>query len=92
MTYGMGRAAAALKEEAMSLRFIGIDPNTPNAGCPSVWVDEVTGDLVFQGSEELDGANRTLIDARSPMLPGERIIRIPNRMRHIVREALEDTA
>ncbi len=76
----------------MALKFVGIDPDTPNSGCPSVWVDEVTGDLIFQGSEELDEANRTLIAARSPILPNERIIRIPNRMRHIVAQALENTA
>ena len=76
----------------MSLRFIGIDPNTPNGGCPSVWVDEATGDFVFQGGEELDEANCALIEARSPLLPGERMIRIPNRMRHIVQQALEDKA
>lgn len=76
----------------MSLKFIGIDPATPNAGCPSVWVDEATGDLILQGSEELDDANRALIVARSRLLPGERIIRIPNRMRHIVAQALENTA
>src|SRR2546421_13074224 len=27
------------KEEPMSLKFIGIDPETPGGGCPSVWVD-----------------------------------------------------
>ncbi len=75
----------------MSLTFIGIDPDTPNSGCPSVWVDEATGDLIFQGSEELDEANRDLITARSRLLPGERIVRIPARMRHIVRQALDNT-
>ena len=76
----------------MSLKFIGIDPETPNAGCPSVWVDDATGDLILQGSEELDEANRSVITARSRLLPGERIIRVPNRMRHIIAQALKNTA
>jgi hypothetical protein len=84
--------ATISKEESMSLKFIGIDPETPGGGCPSVWVDEVTGDLVFQGAEVLDEGDRTLINERSPILPTERIVRIPARMRHIVREALDNTA
>ena len=84
--------ATISKEESMSLKFVGIDPETPSGSCPSVWVDEATGDLIFQGGEELDEANRTLINERSPILPHERIIRIPNRMRHIVAAALGNTA
>ncbi len=76
----------------MALNFIGIDPATPGGSCPSVWVDEATGDLIFQGGEELDEVNRTLINARSPILPHERIVRIPARMRHIVAQALDNTA
>jgi hypothetical protein len=80
------------KEETMPLTFIGIDPETPGGGCPSVWVDEATGDLLFQGGEELDETNRTQIAATSPILPNERIVRIPARMRGIVRAALDNTA
>jgi hypothetical protein len=35
----------------MGLRFIGIDPATNGGNCPSVWVDEETGDFLFQGWE-----------------------------------------
>jgi len=84
--------ATISKEETMPLKFIGIDPETPSGSCPSVRVDEATGDLIFQGGEELDEANRTLIDARSPILPHERIVRIPARMHSIVRAALDNTA
>jgi hypothetical protein len=76
----------------MSLKFIGIDPDTPGGGCPSVWIDEATGDLIFQGGEVLDADDRSEITARSRLLPGERIVRIPARMRHIVRDALDKTA
>jgi hypothetical protein len=96
--HGYGRCGAdlvihgELREEIMPLKFIGIDPDTPGGSCPSVWVDESTGDLLFQGGEELDETNRSTIDARSPILPHERIVRIPARMRHIVRHALDNTA
>jgi hypothetical protein len=76
----------------MSLRFIGIDPETPGGGCPSVWIDEATGDILFQGAEELDADTRSEIIARSRLLPGERIVRVPARMRSIVRAALDNTA
>jgi hypothetical protein len=73
----------------MALRYIGIDPNTPGGNCPSVWVDEQNGDLVLQGWEETDEANRAEVASKSPILDHERIIRLPARMRPIVREALE---
>jgi hypothetical protein len=74
----------------MSLTFVGIDPETPGGSCPSVWVDDATGDLLIQGGEELDEINRAQIAARSPILPHERIVRLPARMRAIVRAAVED--
>jgi hypothetical protein len=76
----------------MSLRFIGKDPESPGGSCPSVWVDDNTGDLLFQGAEELDHDNRDEIAVRSPILPHERIVRLPDRMRAIIAEALENTA
>ena len=76
----------------MPLTFIGIDPETPGGSCPSVWVDEATGDILFQGGEELDEANRRQIAARSPILAHERIVRLPARMRGIIRQALDGTA
>ncbi|MGW3268501.1 hypothetical protein [Streptomyces sp. NPDC001056] len=33
----------------MTLRFIGIDPDTKTADSPTVWVDEEKQELVFQG-------------------------------------------
>jgi hypothetical protein len=61
-------------------------------GCPSVWVDEATGDILFQGAEELDADNRSEIIARNRLLPDERIVRLPARMRDIIAQALENTA
>jgi hypothetical protein len=76
----------------MALRFVGIDPDTPGGNCPSVWVDDATGDLVIQGWEETDEGNRAQIASKSPILPHERIVRLPARMRSIVRDALEGGA
>jgi hypothetical protein len=33
----------------MALRFIGVDPETPNTGSPTVWVDEQDGSIINQG-------------------------------------------
>ncbi|MDQ0798266.1 hypothetical protein QFZ58_006754 [Streptomyces sp. B1I3] len=36
----------------MTLRFVGIDPNTGGEGSPTVWVEEGSADLVLQGQGE----------------------------------------
>lgn len=33
----------------MTLRFIGIDPNTDKDESPTVWIDEETPEVVLQG-------------------------------------------
>ena len=35
----------------MALQFIGIDPGTDGSDCPTVWVDDTTGDAVLKGWE-----------------------------------------
>ncbi|MGW7007402.1 hypothetical protein ACWGCW_32520 [Streptomyces sp. NPDC054933] len=32
----------------MTLKFLGIYPNTPDDGSPTIWLDEENGDLVIQ--------------------------------------------
>ncbi|MCC9306365.1 hypothetical protein LN042_04450 [Kitasatospora sp. RB6PN24] len=32
----------------MTLRFLGIWPNTPDNGSPTIWLEEETGDLLIQ--------------------------------------------
>ncbi|MFD7384031.1 hypothetical protein [Streptomyces anulatus] len=32
----------------MGLRFLGILPNTPDDGSPTIWLEEETGDLIIQ--------------------------------------------
>lgn len=72
----------------MTLRFVGIDPATNGGNCPSVWVDEETGDLFLQGWEVVDVATLSQIGAVSPIAANEKVVRLPARMRAIVQEAL----
>jgi hypothetical protein len=76
----------------MALRFIGIDPDTASGNCPSVWVDEVSGDLLFQGWEVTDQTTLDEVAAVSPIAAHEKIVRLPARMRTIIQEASSDGA
>ncbi|MEC3995088.1 hypothetical protein VSR01_16710 [Actinacidiphila sp. DG2A-62] len=77
----------------MSLRFIGIDPNTGDEESPTVWVDEEKLDIVFQGWED----EATSAEAGAFTVPGhavgvpagEAVIRIPARMVPMIREACD---
>ncbi|WP_435193300.1 hypothetical protein [Streptomyces sp. NRRL F-5630] len=78
----------------MSLRFIGIDPNTGDKESPTVWVDEDHGELIFQGwlpSPELEAeCAATEVPGHAKGIPaGEGIVRIPFRMVGMVREACD---
>jgi hypothetical protein len=35
-------------EAVVKLRFLGIHPDSPDDGSPTIWLDEDTGDLVIQ--------------------------------------------
>ena len=61
----------------MALRFLGIDPNTDGVNCPTVWLDESTGDYVLQGWRVTDPATLAEI---GEIPEGETILRIPRRM------------
>ncbi|MGW0705730.1 hypothetical protein ACWD4G_07145 [Streptomyces sp. NPDC002643] len=72
----------------MALRFVGIDPNTDEKNCPRVWVDDEKKEFVFQGwkaSKELEDEVR----ATGPLPDYEAVVRIPARMLHILREAID---
>ncbi|WP_406731336.1 hypothetical protein [Streptomyces sp. NBC_01794] len=78
----------------MQLRFIGIDPNTGGTGSPTVWVDEETLDLVFQGwkADEKTEAEceATVVPGHAPGIPEhETVIRIPARMVSMIRKACD---
>jgi hypothetical protein len=73
----------------MALLFIAIDPNTNGLNCPAVFIEEETGDLLFQG-EMVTGPD-TLAEAgrHSPIGGNESLVRLPARMRAIIMEALD---
>jgi hypothetical protein len=72
----------------MQLRFVGKDPESGDHGCPAVWVDEETQDLVIQGvTADADTVARTGQD--SPLPDHEGVIRLPQRMIPLLREALD---
>ncbi|MEW2633556.1 hypothetical protein AB0903_18330 [Streptomyces sp. NPDC048389] len=51
----------------MRLRFVGKDPESGDHGCPAVWVDEETKELVIQGvAADADTTARTVQDSPLP--------------------------
>jgi hypothetical protein len=64
----------------MSLRFIGVDPETPNTGSPTVWLDEADGSIVIQGWKIADASTLAEITARKAIPDHETVVRIPARM------------
>ncbi|NUV65937.1 hypothetical protein G6W57_02225 [Streptomyces sp. CAI-121] len=78
----------------MELRFIGIDPDTGQQGSPTVWVDEESAELVFQGwkpGPELETkCAATEVPGHAVGIPeGEAVVRIPARMVAMIREACD---
>jgi hypothetical protein len=43
-----------IMEAIMRISFVGITPDTPDNGCPAVYVDEDTGDIWIQGETVTD--------------------------------------
>lgn len=75
----------------MALRLVGIDPGTDGDHCPAVFVDEGTGDLVFQGWTVTDPQALTEAASHSPLAGNESVVRLPARMQQIVLEAVRGT-
>ncbi|WP_137232854.1 hypothetical protein [Streptomyces sp. BPSDS2] len=78
----------------MELRFIGIDPDTGQQGSPTVWVDEESAELVFQGWKPgLEFEARcaaTEVPGHAVGIPeGEAVVRVPARMVAMIREACD---
>jgi hypothetical protein len=78
----------------VTLRFIGIDPNTGDDESPTVWVDQERGELVFQGwkpGTELEAECAAFeVPGHGKGIPeGEAVIRIPARMVGMIREACD---
>ena len=64
----------------MALRFVGVDPNTPNTGSPTVWVDEDDDSIVIQGWKITDEATLSEIRVTGPIPDHETVLRLPRRM------------
>ena len=67
----------------MTLRFLGIDPNTDGENCPTLWLDETTGDYVIQGWRITDPATLTDI---GDVPEAETVLRFPRRMTQFLLE------
>ncbi len=72
----------------MALLFIAIDPETDSDHCPAVFVEEETGDLLFQGWTVTTTATLAEVGRHSPVADNESVVRLPARMRTIILEAL----
>jgi len=68
----------------VTLRFVGIDPNTDGEHCPTVWVDELTGDYILQGWRIAEPGTLAEI---GDVPDGETVMRFPRRMARFLREA-----
>lgn len=62
-----------------ALKFLGKDPNSPQGGSPTLWVDEEDGSIVVQGWR-LDEAALEQVQAAGPVPAHETVVRIPARM------------
>ncbi|MCD0449804.1 hypothetical protein LO762_11475 [Actinocorallia sp. API 0066] len=78
------------QKAVMRLPFLVIDPEAGADHCPAVFVDEGTGDLVFQGWTVTDARDLAQVEARSHIADDESVVRLPARMRTLVLEALRD--
>ena len=76
----------------MALRFLAIDPGTSGDNCPALFLEEETGDLIFQGWTVTDPVVLAESSTHSPLGETESLVRLPARMRKIIMEALNDGA
>ena len=76
----------------MGLKFIAIDPDTNGDHCPAVFVEEETGDLLFQGWTVTHPATLAEVGGHSRIADDESVVRLPARMRQIILEALSGQA
>lgn len=70
----------------MTLRFIGKDPDSPNNGSPTIWVDDTDDSIVIQGWRITDDATLAQVAAVGAVPPHETVLRLPRRMAPFLRE------
>ena len=75
----------------MRLSFVGITPDTPDNGCPAVYVDEDTGDIWIQGPAVTDSGALAEVARHSPIGADEAVVKVPLVMRSFVMEAVNGT-
>jgi hypothetical protein len=80
-----------IPEGIMRLSFVGITPDTPDNGCPAVYVDEDTGDIWIQGPAVIDSGALAEVERHSPIGAGEAVVKVPLVMRSFVMEAVSGT-
>lgn len=61
----------------MALKFVAIDPDTDTGHCPAVFVEEGTGDLLFQGWTVTSPATLAEVDGHSRIADNESVVRLP---------------
>lgn len=71
----------------MALRSFGKDPETNGDHCPTVWLDEAKGEIVFQGWKADDALQAECLTT-GPIPDTEAVVRLPLRMAEQIREAL----
>jgi hypothetical protein len=74
----------------MALRFIGVDPDSPNNGSPTIWLDEVDQSIVIQGLKVTDDDTISEITATKPIPAHETVVRLPARMAPFLLEVCGD--
>lgn len=72
----------------MPLILFGMDPDTDQDHCPTVWVDDSTADLVFQGWKADRRTEAECLETGS-IPETEAVIRIPARMVPMIRRACD---
>ncbi|MFF1292874.1 MULTISPECIES: hypothetical protein [unclassified Streptomyces] len=73
----------------MALLFFGKDPNTNGDDCPTVWVDDTSADLVFQGWKADETTEAECLTV-GHIPDTEAVIRIPARMVAQIRKACDE--
>jgi hypothetical protein len=74
----------------MTLRFIGVDPDSPNNGSPTIWLDEEDDSIVIQGWKVTDDSTISEITATGPIPDHETVVRLPARMASFLLEVCGD--
>jgi hypothetical protein len=74
----------------MALRFIGVDPDSPNNGSPTVWLDDEDESIVIQGWKVTDDDTLSQVTVTGPIPDHETVVRLPARMAPFLLEVCDD--